>query len=1029
MLSNETPSPDPSLCPCEISQLNNNNNSSSDDQQPCCVLQSDLLISCPNFTIRDYAFSNRSKDIKTSWPFSGKSLQLCLNHGVKDLLPPFQSLGAVKKPATAQRSTIATSLFSKENQYHIIDQASRPTNHLLSVTSVDAQPSLTSVHTNPSRSEGVRIFPSMVVEADTLLNTSASKPVKKISLVNKKVEKIMKPLTKKCREILKLNNTAADHNKLDYNTSNNFFVSETMASKVCPVCKTFTSSSNTTLNAHIDQCLSGESVSQWTSDPKVIKSRIKPKRMRSMVDIYVTAQHCTIEELERRNGINFSTCSGLPAQDMEVGSVERKRKSPVDLEEIENEAAVYLKGTKLRILSKLNDLSSPVMAGDDTGTCKHVDGEKSRKLCLAKMKKKKLQEKHHKLHIRVSDSKKFCSPRHHQNSQINSIQEHSRGPEEHLEVEEAFTKPPRAHGLIKDIEQEFVGRRIFSKRSVPTKMNNNGDHPHPTCTREKKLAGVNSEESPRYSYLNGGCGSKSNKSSGTSPASPRSSEPHNGYGRVLSLRRSVRAPLGFEPCYDKNNPPMEGNKKESNKSDSSVKCKSKDEVRNKLNPVASLSIRKVKLKRALTRNGSSVCDNSKDFPDGLDTSSKSRGFPSLTQKQASRLSNPQESAPESDRVDIARQTIAKISKDVTTDRREPKVRRDRGNVKASGEGKTLVLKGMKSTSDHSKPQVDGINYSYSDNVTAGSGDEKESEQNNVQPCEKDVVDEVTCNSPFFEASKGHCKPSDVQCHEVTGHLDVQSDSRGYMIFCDEQMGTEDARFPVESILNGVEKMFYINEEGKSIFGQNVHATTKLHSNDGSGCYYAEVDLIPIPGPPGSFLPSPSSNGFHGNSTPASSHNRSSENHHEFADGDSSPSPTSTISNSDIAKFDSSLIERFPFQHSIQDVKRLSVYDATAGTMVDKISLDSSKAFAGGGGLDTVEPEVHLVYTKSETPLGIKNDNPCRCSQKDGAVLSSADLNYRDTSLLSWPSMPLVPESPFNTQVNPDETRLAKTNQF
>ncbi|KAI3755960.1 hypothetical protein L1987_55771 [Smallanthus sonchifolius] len=42
----------------------------------------------PKFSIRDYAFESRCKDIARCWPFSDKNLQHCLNNGVKNLLPP-----------------------------------------------------------------------------------------------------------------------------------------------------------------------------------------------------------------------------------------------------------------------------------------------------------------------------------------------------------------------------------------------------------------------------------------------------------------------------------------------------------------------------------------------------------------------------------------------------------------------------------------------------------------------------------------------------------------------------------------------------------------------------------------------------------------------------------------------------------------------------------------------------------------------------------------------------------------------------
>ncbi|KAG6414347.1 hypothetical protein SASPL_127067 [Salvia splendens] len=51
---------------------------------------------------KDYVFNTRGKDIKNNWHFSQKNLQLCLKHGVKDVLPPFHSLGSVTNKTTDQ---------------------------------------------------------------------------------------------------------------------------------------------------------------------------------------------------------------------------------------------------------------------------------------------------------------------------------------------------------------------------------------------------------------------------------------------------------------------------------------------------------------------------------------------------------------------------------------------------------------------------------------------------------------------------------------------------------------------------------------------------------------------------------------------------------------------------------------------------------------------------------------------------------------------------------------------------------------
>ncbi|XP_057445263.1 uncharacterized protein LOC130737495 [Lotus japonicus] len=44
------------------------------------------------FSIRQYVLASRRSCILHNWPFSEKYLQMCLNHGVRDVLPPFESL-------------------------------------------------------------------------------------------------------------------------------------------------------------------------------------------------------------------------------------------------------------------------------------------------------------------------------------------------------------------------------------------------------------------------------------------------------------------------------------------------------------------------------------------------------------------------------------------------------------------------------------------------------------------------------------------------------------------------------------------------------------------------------------------------------------------------------------------------------------------------------------------------------------------------------------------------------------------------
>ncbi|KAH7689195.1 hypothetical protein IHE45_03G081100 [Dioscorea alata] len=130
-----------------------------------------------------------------------------------------------------------------------------------------------------------------------------------------------------------------------------------MASKVCPVCKVFASTSNTTLNAHIDQCLSSD-----TNTNNVVtnlsKAKVKPRKKRLMTDIYTTAPHCTLKDLDRRNGTTWASDLSFVAPASEINTeVKRPKIARLDIKDDENDGAVYVdsNGIKLRILSKFND--------------------------------------------------------------------------------------------------------------------------------------------------------------------------------------------------------------------------------------------------------------------------------------------------------------------------------------------------------------------------------------------------------------------------------------------------------------------------------------------------------------------------------------------------------------------------------------------------------------------------------------------------------------------------------------------------
>ncbi|KAI3703122.1 hypothetical protein L6452_28878 [Arctium lappa] len=347
----------------------------------------------PNFSIRDYVFGSRCKDISCNWPFSHENLQLCLQYGVKNLLPPFQSLDLINNPSRS-RCGVENRLPDEEI-----------------VTSSDG-----------------KLMGSIEFESHLEKDLKKSHPASSEKTLNT----TNRTTVKKHKLFMKLNSGVEPVEEV---TPNNFIVSETMlASKVCPVCKTFSSSSNTTLNAHIDRCLSEESSMKWTTNSKIIvKHRIKPRKTRFMVDIYKTAPCCTVEELDRRNGTSWATNSNFPDQELEFQAEEKKEEVTFAPEVNDHEGSVYIdtNGTKVRILSmpKVGTL-------DDHEARKLQKGGKESKITTEKKKKKAYKQKNrHKIFKLSANSKKFCSLKPH-----HPVSEAIGGQEEDVAIEERRDK-------------------------------------------------------------------------------------------------------------------------------------------------------------------------------------------------------------------------------------------------------------------------------------------------------------------------------------------------------------------------------------------------------------------------------------------------------------------------------------------------------------------------------------------------------------------------------------------------------------
>lgn len=131
---------------------------------------------------------------------------------------------------------------------------------------------------------------------------------------------------------------------------------EAMIPKVCPVCRSFSSTSIIALNAHIDHCLSAESNTKKTG-AKVPKPKVKVRKKRSMADIIAAAPTCKLEDLDYSASKEQCTTDAdpLPLDHLNFKDTSKRRQHQCK----DPNVHVYRKGKKLRILSNLKEESQP----------------------------------------------------------------------------------------------------------------------------------------------------------------------------------------------------------------------------------------------------------------------------------------------------------------------------------------------------------------------------------------------------------------------------------------------------------------------------------------------------------------------------------------------------------------------------------------------------------------------------------------------------------------------------------------------
>ena len=195
----------------------------------------------------------------------------------------------------------------------------------------------------------------------------------------------------------------------------------------CPICKTFSSASNTTLNAHIDQCISIDSspviskpnkprvnqpLSVDSAVPLVTSKPSKPRgkplmKVKTMVDIYATAKECTLEELDKRNGTNWAVISSYTNRVVaDKSEVSKKRKvAPVGVGPVYVDA----KGQKLRIITEFSEKKTSSTTRwreqQEDGSNEKKSSSQGSKENSKSSRKRRQGKKHHK-YLKLNNSHK-----------------------------------------------------------------------------------------------------------------------------------------------------------------------------------------------------------------------------------------------------------------------------------------------------------------------------------------------------------------------------------------------------------------------------------------------------------------------------------------------------------------------------------------------------------------------------------------------------------------------------------------------
>ncbi|KAL0886898.1 hypothetical protein Bca101_010881 [Brassica carinata] len=799
------------------------------------------------FSIRDYAYSNRKKNnIKNNWPFSPKSLQLLsTTHGLTDPLPPFE--------------ITASSSSGKQNF----------------VSHVQGGRDLAKLGLNQTIAKTRKGVCSQTRTVENELFTSTS-------VVSKSKEEIVLiAATSNNSKNNKHSKTCGGGGMVKSKEASSCVGLESIiASKTCPICKAFSSASNTTLNAHIDQCISVDSpviskpnkprvshqcLSVDSDVPLVSSKPNKPRgkarmKVKTMVDIYASAKECTLEDLDKRNGTKWAVISSYTNRVVaDKSDVSKKLKVPhVGVGPVYVDA----KGQKLRVLTEFSEKKTSTTLMRD----RQEDGSIEKKSCSgqgskenSKGSRKRQRGKKHKKYLKLNNHK----------TKDSEIPECQRG----------FSGEGSSTGHRRIFNQRMLAKRGSSSKKKGHKVN--------------ALRDQQSEDDDDDSWSGG--------------------------DHVL-LRGAGSSPLNKQKLRSEvsgRNKTMFGSKRAQR-----VHISEKEEA-----SLAGAHLNTVRLKRSLTSIQEDKYPPRKNVREVTDASPRATSMrkllpPFVANGWMRRLSLPVE--PKRARLDLSED-------EEETGKWESEMTLSDDDYVSGDNGERNEVLGRTNILTFS---------SYNDYDDEESSEEEEGNSEGANVLDK--TDET--DAEFYQS---YTPPSN------------------------EIIPSERAMYYSEE----VENMVYEEEE------------VRFDSEVGKGSLYVEVDTIPIPGPPGSFIPSPRGMSYDenlGNSSVITSQLQSSM---DQLDRNSSESPVSAFSNFAAGRlsFPAELFSPdVPLSYSTTPMS-FSVPSHHEKMTVDKTTTSSS--------FRNNDPQSCCCQIKKRFSEGVTlNHQPSQLLQRRASPSSSVDMN-------------------------------------